>query len=148
MARRTNPNLDKYEGTKRSRLAETFARLDLDHFQSNAASIRARHAADLPRGAVGDMAIIRGEIARRRGHKPIRKVMQQAGATIQKIKPIFLMSPISVAQFIPPGSLEFDLCVIDEASQVRPEDDCPRRISSIVYFRMKTSTRIAMTISR
>jgi hypothetical protein len=32
------------------------------------------------------------------------------------------MSPISVAQFLPPGQLKFDLLVIDEASQVRPED--------------------------
>ena len=48
--------------------------------------------------------------------------MGRAGQTIQKIKPIFLMSPISVAQFAPPGALEFDLLVIDEASQVRPED--------------------------
>ncbi|MGH7716775.1 MAG: AAA domain-containing protein, partial [Vulcanimicrobiaceae bacterium] len=32
------------------------------------------------------------------------------------------MSPISVAQFLPPGTLEFDLLLIDEASQVRPED--------------------------
>ena len=41
---------------------------------------------------------------------------------IQRIKPVFLMSPISVAQFLPPGELEFDLLVIDEASQVKPED--------------------------
>lgn len=32
------------------------------------------------------------------------------------------MSPISVAQFLPPGTLNFDMLVIDEASQVRPED--------------------------
>jgi very-short-patch-repair endonuclease len=32
------------------------------------------------------------------------------------------MSPISVAQFLEPGLHEFDLLVIDEASQVRPED--------------------------
>ena len=32
------------------------------------------------------------------------------------------MSSISVAQFLPPTSVEFDLLVIDEASQVRPED--------------------------
>lgn len=41
---------------------------------------------------------------------------------VQRIKPVMLMSPISVAQFLPPGSVEFDLLVIDEASQVRPED--------------------------
>ena len=32
------------------------------------------------------------------------------------------MSSISVAQYLPPGSVNFDLVVIDEASQVRPED--------------------------
>ena len=53
---------------------------------------------------------------------PICKLMQRVGRTIQKVKPVFLMSPISVAQFIPPGGMEFDLLVIDEASQVRPED--------------------------
>jgi superfamily I DNA and/or RNA helicase len=41
---------------------------------------------------------------------------------VQRIKPVMLMSPISVAQFLPPGSVDFDLLVIDEASQIRPED--------------------------
>ena len=45
-----------------------------------------------------------------------------AADMIQRIKPVFLMSPISVAQFLPPGNVEFDLLVIDEASQVKPED--------------------------
>jgi len=53
---------------------------------------------------------------------PLRKLMKAAGGTIQKIKPVFLMSPVSVAQFLPPGSVDFDLLVIDEAHQLRPED--------------------------
>jgi very-short-patch-repair endonuclease len=48
--------------------------------------------------------------------------MQEAGPALQQIKPVLLMSPISVAQFLRPGVIEFDLLVIDEASQVRPED--------------------------
>jgi very-short-patch-repair endonuclease len=32
------------------------------------------------------------------------------------------MSPLSVAQFLPPGRLNFDLLVVDEASQIAPED--------------------------
>ncbi len=48
--------------------------------------------------------------------------MENAGSMLQRIKPALLMSPISVAQFLPPGSITFDLLVIDEASQVRPED--------------------------
>lgn len=68
------------------------------------------------------MGVIRAEIARKRGHMPLRKLMKTAGNTIQKIKPVFLMSPVTVAQYLPPGSVDFDLLVIDEASQVRPED--------------------------
>ena len=68
------------------------------------------------------MGIILGEIGRKRKHMPIRKLIDRAGAMVQRIKPLFLMSPISTAQFLPPGSLTFDLLVVDEASQVRPED--------------------------
>ena len=57
-----------------------------------------------------------------RGHMAIRKLFKTTGETLQRIKPVLLMSPISVAQFLPPNSVEFDLLVIDEASQVRPED--------------------------
>ena len=68
------------------------------------------------------MGLIRGEIAKKRRHLSIRQVMTGASEMIQRIKPVFLMSPISVAQFLPPGKIEFDLLVIDEASQVKPED--------------------------
>jgi hypothetical protein len=79
-------------------------------------SVRARHQAAVPRGALGEMRVIRGEIGRKRARMPLRKLMKAAGGTIQKIKPVFLMSPVSVAQFLPPGSVDFDLLVIDEAS--------------------------------
>jgi very-short-patch-repair endonuclease len=68
------------------------------------------------------MGIIRAEIGKKRGHRAIRKLMLDAGAAVQKLKPVFLMSPLSVAQFIPPGRVAFDLLVIDEASQVAPEE--------------------------
>ncbi len=52
----------------------------------------------------------------------LRKLISDHGEDIQKIKPVFMMSPISVAQFLEPGRIRFDLLLIDEASQVRPED--------------------------
>ena len=51
---------------------------------------------------------------------PVRQLMKQAGRAIQTIKPVYMMSPLSIAKYIPPGSVEFDLVVFDEASQVRP----------------------------
>lgn len=84
--------------------------------------IRADHLDRIPRGGMGAMGIVRGEIGKRRGHKPIRRLINEAGSVVQQIKPVLLMSPISVAQYLPPNTVAFDLLVIDEASQVRPED--------------------------
>ena len=48
--------------------------------------------------------------------------MAKAGNAIQAIKPVFMMSPLSIANFVPPGALQFDLVIFDEAGQVRPAD--------------------------
>jgi very-short-patch-repair endonuclease len=69
-----------------------------------------------------EAGILLGEILRKRGHMPIRKLLTRAGTLIQRIKPCFLMSPLSIAQFLDPRTARFDLIVFDEASQVRPED--------------------------
>ena len=47
-----------------------------------------------------------------------------AGGLIQTIKPCFLVSPLSISQFIDPKSISnyFDVIIFDEASQVKPED--------------------------
>lgn len=82
----------------------------------------ARYLAQRPNGHSGVMGIIRAEIDKKRKHRSIRKLMTDAGAAIQQLKPILLMSPLSVAQFLPPGRIKFDLLMIDEASQVSPED--------------------------
>ena len=33
-----------------------------------------------------------------------------------------MMSPLSIANYLPPGAFTFDLIIFDEASQVRPVD--------------------------
>jgi very-short-patch-repair endonuclease len=47
--------------------------------------------------------------------------MEEAGPEIRKLKPCFMMSPLSVSQFIP-SRMRFDAVIFDEASQVKPED--------------------------
>lgn len=107
---------------QRHALVSSFAELERQRLKDNVTSILARHLAQVPQGAMGEMRVIRGEIGKKRGHIALRRLFERAGSAIQRIKPVLLMSPISVAQFIPPGTLTFDLLVIDEASQVRPED--------------------------
>jgi hypothetical protein len=110
------PQLDRHE------LVTLFRELEKDRIEATKTQILSRHFEQMPRGTVGEMGVIRGEIGRKKGHKPIRWVMKNAGTMVQRIKPVMLMSPISVAQFLPPGAVQFDLLVIDEASQIRPED--------------------------
>jgi very-short-patch-repair endonuclease len=66
-----------------------------------------------------DLVLLKHELGKARRHLPIRQLMIQAGKAIQALKPCFLMSPLSVAQFLPKTALNFDILVIDEASQMR-----------------------------
>lgn len=70
----------------------------------------------------GQISNIMREINKKARKLPIRKIMQISGDAIQNIKPIFMMSPLSLASFIPPKSVHFDLVIFDEASQVRSVD--------------------------
>ncbi|TET34002.1 MAG: DUF3320 domain-containing protein [Planctomycetota bacterium] len=69
-----------------------------------------------------EAGILLGEFSRKRGHMPIRKLITKTGRLIQKIKPCFMMSPLSIAQFLDPRAASFDVIIFDEASQVRPQD--------------------------
>ena len=121
-ARKDRPDLNELASLDRHDLVTVFRGLERDRLKDAQTLVLARHFEQMPKGHMGEMAVIRGEIARKRGHKSIRWVMKNAGSMVQRIKPVLLMSPISVAQFLPPGSVTFDLLVIDEASQIRPED--------------------------
>ena len=121
-ARAALPDLDGLAHLDRHALVETFRGLEEARMEETRQLVRAIHLAQLPTGASGQMGFLRGEMAKQRRHKPIRQIMRAAGQMVQRIKPVLLMSPISIAQYLPPGSTEFDLLLIDEASQVRPED--------------------------
>ena len=74
-----------------------------------------------PRTTVGAAGVIKREAEKQRRHMPVRKLLEQAGEVAQLLKPCFMMSPLTVSQFLP-ASLRFDAVIFDEASQVRPCD--------------------------
>jgi hypothetical protein len=71
LALERNPRLSKLRDLDRTKLVEHFRQLETSRRQLAAALIRARHSAQMPRGAVGHMAIIRGEIAKQKSHMQI-----------------------------------------------------------------------------
>ncbi len=120
--RSDTPELGLLDGAERAANVESFKQLDqqLQGLASQEAALE--HFEALPVGSAGQVGIVRGECNKKRRHMPIRKLLDKAGEAVATIKPVFLMSPLSVAQFLRPGGLTFDLLLIDEASQVRPAD--------------------------
>jgi hypothetical protein len=117
-----NPALVELRNIDRHEVVRGFQKLEVDRRRDCVKDIQSNHLNQVPQGAQGAMGFVRGEIGKKKAHAPIRKLFSQAGEAIQRIKPVLMMSPISVAQFLPPNSIGFDLLLIDEASQVRPED--------------------------
>jgi very-short-patch-repair endonuclease len=74
------------------------------------------------KGDFTEMALIRNESVRRIKHRPLHHLFQYAGNALRGLKPCWMMSPTTVASLLPRSKGEdFDLVVIDEASQMSPE---------------------------
>ena len=118
------PELARFTGESHENTLQRFRQLDADRLALARQEVAAAHFAGLPRGggSVGQVGVLRREFQKKRRHLPLRVLLREAGLAIQAIKPVFMMSPMSVAQYLEPGGLNFDLLLIDEASQVRPVD--------------------------
>ncbi|MBE5202735.1 DUF3320 domain-containing protein [Pectobacterium sp. FL60-S17] len=118
------PDLVRFDGELHSRQVTGFAELDLKRIKAASLEVVRAHHRQIPSksGGVGPVGVLRSEMVKKRGHLPIRQLMLKAGVAIQALKPVMMMSPLSVAQFLIPGRQKFDLLVMDEASQIQPVD--------------------------
>ncbi len=108
---------------------QCFKRIDRELHKLEAAAIVADRLLDKAPVGVGygrradytELRLLENEIGLTRPRTPLRDVAHRAGQALQALKPVWMMSPTSIAQFIRPESLKFDLLIVDEASQMRPE---------------------------
>lgn len=118
-----HPALRQFERASHEETAARFRQADHAALLHHRLRALRRHHEQLPNPqAGGQMLVLSREFAKKARHLPLRRLMQQAGRAVQAIKPVLMMSPLSVASFLPPGAVEFDLVVFDEASQVKPVD--------------------------
>jgi len=68
-----------------------------------------------------DMGLIVHEMNKKQRHIGVRELTRRAGVALLELKPCWMMSPLAVAQYIHEGIM-FDIVVIDEASQMTPEN--------------------------
>ena len=117
------PALQQFDRIKHEHQISRFRNLDLASLHHAQTSLAKQVWENMPNiNQPGEMAILRAELNKKRRHMPIRQLIEKAGRAIQQIKPVFMMSPMSIANFLPPGKLEFDVVVFDEASQVKAID--------------------------
>ena len=125
-----DPKLRSHSGVTHEQLRKRYQQLDRKIMELRRREI-ARKLMDvgIPAGnnrgrasEITELALIRRQIGLSRRHVALRELFKRAGHAAQALKPCFMMSPMSVAQFLDPAGLRFDLVVMDEASQIRPED--------------------------
>lgn len=105
----------------RDQLVHEFRELDRQIVAQAAAKVIEVSNRRRPSMAAGEFRIIRTEAEKKRKHRPILTLLDDAGQAAQALKPCFMMSPLTVSQFLP-SHMRFDAVIFDEASQVRPGD--------------------------
>lgn len=116
-----DPRLKNAQIDERQRILQEYRKLDTKLIRTAASRVIEACNGRRPRTTGGSASIIAKEAQKQRRHMPIRLLMEKAGSVIQDMKPCFMMSPLSVSQFLPP-EMQFDTVIFDEASQVKPED--------------------------
>jgi len=119
-----SPVLASFDVLRHKSTCQSFQKLDLLNIELRRDALAKKHVDGLPRNGTesGQISVLWHQFEIRARHMPVRKLILKAGNVIQAIKPVFLMSPLSVANFLPPGTVDFDLVIFDEASQVKPAD--------------------------
>ncbi len=128
---RSLPQLGRFTGLKHNQIRDEFKRLDKEiiGLRGKAIAHECATKAAPPYGKTGvkvddrtEMVLLNYLMPQQRPRMPVRKILSRAGASIQALKPCFMIGPQAVAQYLAPGAIQFDLVIMDEASQLKPEE--------------------------
>jgi len=120
----TDPVLVALDSSEQDRRVQDFCDADRKHIDSGpqrilrAVAERAVRAQDEHRDQAD---IVEKEARKQRRHRPVRELFQIAPDVLTALKPCWVMSPLVVAQLLPPVAC-FDVVIFDEASQITPAD--------------------------
>ena len=125
------PQLGRFSGLMHNHIRDEFARLDHEIIEIRGKAIAAHCSRNAypPTGLNGtrvddktEMVLLNYLMPQQRPRMPVRKMIRRAGRAVQTLKPCFMMGPQAVAQYLTPGVVKFDLVIMDEASQLKPEE--------------------------
>ena len=117
----TDHRVSLYRSADRDHLVREYQSLDRLLLQSASTTVINALNNRRPRTATGVAGVIQREAQKKTRHMPVRKLLAETAAVTQRLKPCFMMSPLTVSQFLT-SDISFDAVIFDEASQVLPAD--------------------------
>ena len=125
------PALERFQGQAHQRIVERFRKLDEGRHDQARRRIQTilhqqRHgvfsaADDGDITLARSLNLLKSEVYKKR-HRSIRSIVQRTAPAMLLVKPCWMMSPLSVSQYVESAGQMFDAVIFDEASQVCPED--------------------------
>ncbi len=149
------PSLREFNIFEMLKLQQDFKSLDYKRLDINKSLIKEMILSKKPSPneiASGSIpSIIKREYLKKRRQLSIREIINLNPEFIQTLKPVFLMSPLSVSTYLT-KNVKFDLVIFDEASQIYPEDSIgailrgrqlvicgdPKQMPPTNFFKMQT----------
>lgn len=121
-----DPTLKDFSRTERQDTIRNFCELDSQYQEATANYIAHKIAFSISlknnNQRTPKWGILNRELEKQRRHLPIRKLVTETGDVLTTLTPCFMMSPLSVSQYLPAGHHHFDVVIFDEASQITTWD--------------------------
>ena len=122
----SNETISGFDKLKQDMCVQEFKKKDKLRFEIAKAEIISKLNANMPNisnmASGSQVSTLVREANKKRNIKPVRLLLKEVGSLIQTLKPVFLMSPLSVSTYLDHNSCTFDVVIFDEASQIFPWD--------------------------
>jgi very-short-patch-repair endonuclease len=118
--------LRQFKASSHEQLIHEFRALDAKVSNTTSDYVSAIAAQTVPdpfaKDSPKEFGVLARELQKKTRHKPVRSLFNEMGDRLLELCPCMMMSPLSVAQFLPSDFNGFDLVVFDEASQMTTWD--------------------------
>ncbi len=118
--------LREFKASSHEQTIVDFRQLDAHVAETTSAYVSAIAAKAVPdpfaKDSPAEFGVLARELQKKTRHKPVRTLFEEMGERLLDLCPCMMMSPLSVAQFLPTHFNGFDLVVFDEASQMTTWD--------------------------
>ena len=121
-----SPALRSFQRDRHEQVVSDFLRIDSEAKNLAVGKIREKIAHGLPQPddvpKKSELGLLRHQMGLKRPSKSIRAVVTEMPKTFSKLAPCLLMSPLSIAQYLPADHDPLDVVIFDEASQITTWD--------------------------